>query len=167
MENDYVQGQIDIIRKFGECCNSTVCDECPLNIPAVGCQTLAMNQPKKFISILESALGEDWSFYNEYCLRMPESNLKLSELAQISCRKVMFADYYTCEHLGVNQAECEKCWGMPYEKTLYEGEPDEVAEENSEIEDYSDNTKAMKFCTKCGKELGTGDVFCTHCGNHT
>ena len=130
----YNEGAVDAISMWGRVCGSEGnCVVCPINTlkgAGVSCQEFAAKFPQKMMSILKELDRDDVTYYNEYCMRFPESAMPVEVLAACVCRKAVFEGYLDCEDANNNQA-CIDCW-----RERYTG--DVTMFGNSEIPTYGD-----------------------------
>lgn len=112
-EASYERGLQDGVALWGAVCGSQAnCKVCPIGVvrgAGVTCQDFAMHFPQKFISILKDMNQQDYTYFDEYCSRFPESNLNVDDLMQVACRKAIFEGYLECK--GGN---CKDCWLETY-----------------------------------------------------
>lgn len=124
MEKTYQDGVIDGVALFGRVCAKTGnCENCPVGaIRGAGttCQDYARNFPKKMVSLLTEMDKEDYTYYNEFSVRFPESNLPVELLALSTCRKAVFEGYLDCPNAGEDSA-CIACWQEQYVSDVTEG----------------------------------------------
>lgn len=120
-EKSYQSGIEAGIAMWGRVCGSQGnCSTCPIGAlrgANVTCQDFAKNFPAKMVSILTEMDEKQISYYQEYCMRFPECNIPINELAQMVCRKVVFEGYVFCDKCsGDNQnvSECIACWNEKY-----------------------------------------------------
>lgn len=127
MADSYQQGRIDGIRLFGEVCGREGgCYSCPIQqIRGTGmtCQDFAAKFPAKMLSLLNELREKEHTYFNEYCIRFPNSDMDVETLAAFSCRKALFEGYLECP--GADGGfDCVACWNQKYEGDIT------VADEN-------------------------------------
>lgn len=125
----YQQGMIDGLHLWGETCGRQgVCENCPIGSirgTNVTCQDFARQFPAKMLSILKEMNEGQITFYEEFCLRFPNTNLSVEDLATVSCRKLMFEGYVDCPYTE-DSDKCLACWNEQYN-----GDVTEFPEDNS------------------------------------
>lgn len=119
MSNSVMQGQIDAIKLWGDVCGQQAnCQDCPIGTirgTGVTCQEFASKFPSKMLSLLKEMNGEDVSYFKEFCIRFPECNMPVEDLAQCICRKVAFEGYSGCDG-----GDCTSCWLESYKGDVTE-----------------------------------------------
>ena len=130
----YNDGAIDAIKMWGRVCGRQGnCAACPIGSvrgAGLSCQDFASQFPQKMLSILKEMDRDDVTYYQEYCMRFPETAMPLEVLSACICRKAIFEGYLDCEDID-NPDACIDCW-----KERYTG--DITMYENSEIPTYGD-----------------------------
>lgn len=122
----------DGIALFGRvCAKQGNCSECAVNNVRganITCQDFARQFPQKMLSILREMDGEETTYYSEFCMRFPQSNMPVEELANVACRKALFEGFVDCE----DDSDCVACWNTPYQGdyTGAQEESEEPSEEN-------------------------------------
>lgn len=118
MNDTYSKGLIDGIRLWGEACGRQAsCDTCQLGLLRgcdMTCQEFASKFPEKMLSLLKEMNSGVISYYDEYALRFPSSQLTVEELAICTCRRAIFEGYLDCDS-GDDTGACVECWLKPYE----------------------------------------------------
>lgn len=156
--NSYQQGRIDGIKLWGEACaKEGSCERCPIGIirgTGITCQEFARKYPAKMISLLQEMNNNRISFYEEFCIRFPNSNITVEELADCACRKVVFEGYLSCKG-----GDCVECWQEDF--------TGDITITNTDIENkiQDDESITIKYCSNCGKALDSNAAFCGKCGS--
>lgn len=113
MGDNYTKGMVDGIKLWGETCGRQgSCDKCPIGIirgTGVTCQDFARQFPQKMLSLLSEIHDGEISYYQEFCMRFPESNMTVKQLADCVCRRTAFEGYVECEG-----GDCVSCWKETY-----------------------------------------------------
>lgn len=122
---------LETVQLWGQVCGGTgACDDCVLGAigqaSGVTCQEFAVKHPDKFLAILREKADEPITYYNEYCMRFPHSNLSIEGVADCVCRKAVFEGYLGCEG-----GDCVACWNTIYTQ--------DITESDEYGEDFSDN----------------------------
>ncbi len=152
--NSYLKGMTDGLQLWGTVCGRQGnCEVCPIGSlrgANVSCQDFARQFPEKMLSILKEMNEGNISFYEEYCMRFPECNLSIEDIAVCACRKAIFEGYVGCENAN-GQDECVRCWNEKYEGDV------------TMVNATGESGKA-EFCSNCGQKLSADARFCTECG---
>ena len=112
-------GMIEAIQLWGRTCGRQgACDICPVGAirgANVTCQEFAEKFPEKFLSILQEmdAAEGTYSYYSEFCLRFPECQHPIENVAKIACRRAIFEGDVNCPY--GDEGDCIACWNAPYE----------------------------------------------------
>ena len=112
-------GMIEAIQLWGRTCGRQgACDICPVGAirgANVTCQEFAEKFPEKFLSILQEMDADEgtYSYYSEFCLRFPECQHPIENVAKIACRRAIFEGDVNCPY--GDDGDCIACWNAPYE----------------------------------------------------
>lgn len=116
--NSKVNNMKEALALWGRVCGRQgACDICPVGAirgTNITCQEFAQKFPDKFLSLLQEmdAKEDGYTYYNEYCVRFPECNQPIENVAQMACRLALFEGGLSCP-FGDN-ADCVACWNTPY-----------------------------------------------------
>lgn len=119
MANGNESGMLEAIQLWGRTCGRQgACDICPVGAirgANVTCQEFAEKFPEKFLSILQEMDADEgtYSYYSEFCLRFPECQHPIENVAKMACRRAIFEGDLTCPY-GDN-GDCVACWAAAYE----------------------------------------------------
>ena len=53
--------------------------------------------------------NKEFTYFDEYNIRFPQSNLSVEALSEVACRKAIFEGFTGCEG-----GDCEACWKQAY-----------------------------------------------------
>lgn len=113
MDKSYKQGKLDGIKLYADVCSSQgSCSDCLIGLVKgedITCQEFMSKFPGKAVSLLTEMNESEHSFYNEYCIRFPNSDLSVDDIAEVVCRKAVFEGY-----IGCDGGDCKECWLEPY-----------------------------------------------------
>lgn len=116
MAQSYNKGLSDGIKLWGEACGKqSSCATCPIGSirgTNVTCQDFARQFPEKMLSILKEMNEGEISYFEEYCIRFPHSDLDVETLSKVTCRKAAFEGYLGCE--CTSDDDCIRCWKETY-----------------------------------------------------
>ena len=130
MAETYEQGVVDGLRLYGDACaRQGDCASCPIGALAdagVSCRDLLRQSPEKVAGLLNEMVGHELTFYEEYCLRFPETGMSVEELGEFVCRRVVFEGVASCQG-----GDCKACWSKPYELAEAPAEEEVTADEIS------------------------------------
>ena len=116
-------GMIEAVQLWGRTCGRQgACDICPVGAirgANVTCQEFAEKFPEKFLSILQEMDADEgtYSYYSEFCLRFPECQHPIENVAKIACRRAIFEGDVNCPY--GDEGDCIACWNAPYEGDVY------------------------------------------------
>ena len=133
--NSKIQHMKEALALWGRVCGRQgACDVCPIGAirgTNVTCQDFAQQFPEKFLSLLQEidADKDNYTYYNEYCVRFPECNQSVETVSQIACRMAIFEGSLNCPY-GDN-ADCVSCWSKPYKG--------DISGESSSVGNGTDN----------------------------
>lgn len=137
-KKSYSDGMRDAITLWGRVCGKqNACEDCPvmpMRSNGLTCQQMAQKFPNKFIPILMEMDKGGTTYYNEFCARFPECGLTVEELAEITCRKVVFEGSTNCNE----SMSCTECWMMKYEGDITDF-GDETAQVSQQSTEYGDD----------------------------
>lgn len=132
-ERSYEQGVTDGIQLWGDACGKqSSCTDCPLIAikgANMSCQEFARQFPAKMKNLLREIKDKSDTYYGQFCSRFENNTMTVEELAEVSCRKVVFEGYMGCDKEG--QA-CVDCW-----LEHYEGDVTEFFDDDSDNTDIS------------------------------
>ena len=114
MAESYRQGQIDGIQLVGQVCTGHDCSDCAVGQmvgDSMTCFEFMSQYPNKMLSLMSEEASKDYTFYNEYRVRFPYSNLTVDELAACTCRKALFGGTLECD---LDESKCVECWNATY-----------------------------------------------------
>lgn len=112
----YMQGLQDGVTLVASVCHTHNCEDCKLSQASgeLSCMDFVANHPSEATSILLDMEQGGHSYYDEYCVRFPESEVSVEDLAATVCRKVIFEGDFTCPIEDENT--CIECWKSDYPK---------------------------------------------------
>jgi len=117
VEAEYRKGMADGLKNWGQVCSGQGrCDECPVGVSKgqMSCQEFAYKFPEMMANVLEQAAsGHVNSYYNEFCVRFPNSAMPVELLARAFCRKAMFEGSFECT-VEDDVDACIACWNKPH-----------------------------------------------------
>lgn len=113
MDETYEKGKQDGLRLYGRVCShQSRCDGCMIGQligETLTCQEFMSSYPQKMLSLLTEMDKKEYTYYDEFVTRFPSCNLSLPDLAETTCRKLVFEGVVDCEN-----GDCEKCWKEIY-----------------------------------------------------
>lgn len=110
----YIQGLRDGLQSYGTLCAAHGdCGECPIarKLGDMDCEVCMRRDPAKLVDAIAVAEETPLNYYEQYCLRFPESVLTLEEVSDSVCRKMLFTGDMTC-----SGGDCLRCWSEPYKE---------------------------------------------------
>lgn len=103
--SDGVAGYINLCSKHPDCI------DCPMLNEFDGdttCEEFILRNKTRAASVVMQSSGEH-TYFAEYRLRFPHSNIQLEDMAESACRKAIFNGDTTC-----SGGDCMACWSEPY-----------------------------------------------------
>ena len=104
---------------YGRVCGSRgTCEECAIwemRGDGMTCQEFLAKFPSRALSLLQDMDSKEFTYYNEYMTRFPNCNLSVNELAESTCRKLIFEGYTGCRG-----GDCVDCWLKEYKGDMTE-----------------------------------------------
>ena len=113
MDKTYDEGFVDGVSAYINVCSKHPdCAGCPLADEFAGdttCETFIQRNPKRAASLLKQDLHKVHTYFAEYRLRFPHSDITLENMAESACRKAIFNGDMTC-----SGGDCAACWNEEY-----------------------------------------------------
>ena len=114
----YEQGVQDGVKLWGEACGKQAnCDSCPIGMlkgANITCQEFAQKFSPKMTSMLKEMRDGDYTYFDEYVTRFPETKDNVEDVSGYICRKYVFEGEVDCPYSD-DAERCKACWLEQYE----------------------------------------------------